>query len=389
VLSPTDIKKKIVRYWPKVIHSEVRGESIFPLNISLGMPTSRDLLGQFVEIDAWARHVRRFCSDHRLTCHEADINHRQLGLQKIPKTVSVDRLDLYLDFTKKTALFGQIKSAFDETMTVFPHLGPWLNDQFLFVERHVAVWSRFLRVAEYFRKFPDSQIYMRELDIPQVDTKFIESHRTALSRFLEVALPETSDKSIGAPTTLAEFCRKYGLKHPQATVKFRWLDRDLSPLTMGMTTLEVPLDEFATLNPPVDMVFITENKINGLSFPTTPKAMIVFGLGYGIESLSAVPWLKHRRIKYWGDIDTHGYSILSRLRRHFPHIESFLMDEETLTSHRLLWTREETPATHQIDFEHLNPSESALCHKLQDNSFGSCVRLEQERVRIGWVRERI
>jgi len=37
-------------------------------------------------------------------------------------------------------------------------------------------------------------------------------------------------------------------------------------------------------------------------------------------------WLARSRILYWGDIDTHGFFILNRLRGIFPHAESFLMN---------------------------------------------------------------
>jgi hypothetical protein len=36
---------------------------------------------------------------------------------------------------------------------------------------------------------------------------------------------------------------------------------------------------------------------------------------------------------YWGDIDVEGFVILSRLRNLFPHVESFLMDMDTIRQH--------------------------------------------------------
>ncbi|NOR71388.1 MAG: hypothetical protein GQ532_17115, partial [Methylomarinum sp.] len=33
---------------------------------------------------------------------------------------------------------------------------------------------------------------------------------------------------------------------------------------------------------------------------------------------------------YWGDLDTHGFAILSRLRHYYPQVKSILMDEKTL-----------------------------------------------------------
>ena len=94
------------------------------------------------------------------------------------------------------------------------------------------------------------------------------------------------------------------------------------------------------LTPAVEKIFITENKINGLTFPDMPLSLIIFGLGYGVQSLKKVEWLKSKQILYWGDIDTHGFSILSMIRHYFPDIRSFLMDKRTLLHFKDMWVKE-------------------------------------------------
>ena len=67
--------------------------------------------------------------------------------------------------------------------------------------------------------------------------------------------------------------------------------------------------------------------------------------GYAVEVYAALPWLRGRACHYWGDLDTHGFAILSRLRQHLPQARSLLMDTETLLAHRDLWVQEERPET--------------------------------------------
>ena len=125
---------------------------------------------------------------------------------------------------------------------------------------------------------------------------------------------------------------------------------------------------------------ITENKINGLSFPAVSGAMVIFGLGYGVDALADVPWLRKRTIHYWGDIDTHGFAILSRLRGHLPQVRSLMMDEATLLACRELWVQEESNKRFTGEPGHLTEAERALYHTLRDDRFGHGVRLEQERI---------
>jgi hypothetical protein len=113
--------------------------------------------------------------------------------------------------------------------------------------------------------------------------------------------------------------------------------------------------------------------------------MILFGLGYGLERLAQVPWLKDREVFYWGDIDTHGFAILETLRTFFPNARSFLMDRETLLAHQSLWVDE--PAPCDKDLARLTTPEAALFEDLRADRLGSHVRLEQERISFGYLQQ--
>lgn len=108
------------------------------------------------------------------------------------------------------------------------------------------------------------------------------------------------------------------------------------------------------------------------------KSMVVFGLGYGLERLAKSAWLAGKTIYYWGDIDTHGFAMLDRIRRYFPQTLSLLMDLGTLMDHRALWGTEQSPLTR--DLTHLNPAETALYAGLRQNLWAPALRQEQERI---------
>lgn len=113
--------------------------------------------------------------------------------------------------------------------------------------------------------------------------------------------------------------------------------------------------------------------------------MVVFGLGYGLDLLSSALWMQDREIFYWGDIDTHGFAMLDRLRATFPSARSLLMDCETLLAHRALWVREDAPFRGKLT--RLEPDERELFDALVCNRLGEGIRLEQERVSFGRVRQ--
>ncbi|MFC6674294.1 Wadjet anti-phage system protein JetD domain-containing protein [Marinobacterium aestuariivivens] len=126
-------------------------------------------------------------------------------------------------------------------------------------------------------------------------------------------------------------------------------------------------------------MFITENKINGLAFPPLFNALVIFGLGYGVEQLGRIDWLKEKEIHYWGDIDSHGFNILAQLRKQLPQTRSLLMDEATLLELRELWVEEPQPQRN-FDTGSLTADEATLLDALWHNRWGHNLRLEQERI---------
>lgn len=134
-------------------------------------------------------------------------------------------------------------------------------------------------------------------------------------------------------------------------------------------------------------MIVTENLVNFLSLPDRPRTLALFGGGYGFSSLRDASWLGDRRVLYWGDLDTHGFRILDQLRAMHPQVGSLLMDEETLLAHRDSWGTEPTPS--RAVLTRLTTAEASLYRALQENAYGSSVRLEQELIRWDWAMIRL
>lgn len=103
--------------------------------------------------------------------------------------------------------------------------------------------------------------------------------------------------------------------------------------------------------------------------------MAVHGSGYAVDGVARLDWIDGARVIYWGDLDSHGFAILNRLRSHLPEVESVLMDEATLLAHQDLWVPEPKPSTGT--FAHLTGTEARALERLRAEGN---VRLEQERI---------
>jgi len=342
-------------------------ESLFPLELKLRRPDSRALSERFDEVRAWIRDLE---SEPAFQLEWAEVQHRVLGRNRIPSRVVVADRPNALRLIHREADAERFQQLAALTSERFPELHPWLARKPLTVLENARDWDRILDVLQWFRAHPRCGLYMRQLDIAGVDTKFIEARKPLLAELLDV---------LHAPVPAAPgprwFERRYGLATKPLQVRFRILDAALA--IRGLTDLTVILPEMAALDLPARRVFITENDVNGLAFPNVPDSIVLFGLGYAVETLSAIPWLAHRDLHYWGDIDTHGFHMLHRLRALFPNVQSFLMDRDTLFKHKWLWVREENP--YEGPLTHLTAQEQYVYQQLQG------IRLEQERIPYTWL----
>jgi hypothetical protein len=224
------------------------------------------------------------------------------------------------------------------------------------------------------------------VDLPGLNTKFIEAHRGVLAELLDLVLPsEVVDSSRSGSR---QFAARYGFLDKPVLIRFRVLDPEimwgLRPLC---SDIALDADSLSRLCISAKRVFITENEINFLAFPRMSGSIAIFGAGYGWESLARCRWLDQCAIHYWGDIDTHGFGILDQLRAHFVHTESFLMDQATPYAHSQFWGVEDCPL--RADLLRLTQAERTLYCSLRDNSIREGLRLEQEYVSYGWLNERL
>jgi hypothetical protein len=373
-----DLRCQLERYWDsgRLLAASLRDESLFPLELRLRGPDTRACSERFDEVRQWIRELE---SDGRYQIHWAELNHRVLGRNRIPARILVPSERDALSLIGKTDEAERFRSLCDVTLKTLPELAAWLTLKPLVALENAGDWELIMAVLQWFRGHVRSGLYLRQLDIAGVDTKFIEGRKVLLAELLDIVLPaEARGATAVGPRN---FEQRYGLASKPSQIRFRILDRRFS--IQGLTDLAVPASEFATLDLPVERVFITENEINGLTFPNVPASLVIFGLGYGLERLSEARWLRQRALHYWGDIDTYGFHILDRLRSIFPTARSFLMDRETLLEHVPLWVQENNP--YDGELRRLSAAEGALYEDLRYNRLSDRVRLEQERIPYGWI----
>lgn len=382
--TPADLRAQVQKLWDRgaLLASMAGGESLFPRRLLLKGPNTRELSERFPEVRDWIAQLSAAAGLYRIEWR--NINHRVLGTNEIPSAIWIDQLADALGLIGKRRAGDAFAALVERTESEQPGLVSWLAKRPLHALDLADVWPQLLNIVDWLLKHPRPKMYLRQVDLPGVHTKLIEGHRGVLAELFDLVLPP--DAIDAAHTGIGGFCRRYGFIDKPARVRFRILDPKvrLMPL-VAEQDFTVTQAALASLVLPISKVFITENEINFLAFPDVPDALVLFGAGYGFDNLAAVPWLREKEIYYWGDIDTHGFAILNQLRGCLPDVVSFLMDEQTLLAHAVLWGEETQPETAVL--ARLNDAEYALYNQLRLNQWGPHVRLEQERIGFDYLRD--
>ena len=229
-------------------------------------------------------------------------------------------------------------------------------------------WARLLTSLDYFLRHPDCGLYVRQLPIEGVDTKWVGAHEAELTRVLRLVHGRSGDFHDLTGVRPSEH-----LNH----VMVRVLCPQLRSQVAGLKTLDVPVAQLAqwTLRP--KQLLFVENLESGLALGDLPETIAFVGKGNAVTSLADIDWIAQTPAWYWADLDTHGLAIFARLRARMPQLQPILMDTRTLLDCKALWVTEPRP---HAPVPNLPPEQSQLYDLLTQEGNGTAIRLEQERL---------
>jgi len=365
-----------------------QSSELFPKRLTFKTPSSRALAEEFDQVRSWLVQIKQLDG---FRVEYKTVQHRVMGQHRLPSEVWLDDLDSAI------ALLGQQKNQarflrqYQQTQTHLPELLPWLYQQPIKVLAHADVWPQLLDFILWRQQHPIPGIYLRQVSLPGIDSKFIEQHKAILTTLLDQVLPE---EQINTDMTSAKrFAERYGFLAKPEYIRFRILDPQLSVLPNVQGDISLTAADFNALQHQADFfqrldhIFITENEINFLTFPAYKNALVIFGAGYGFSAFEHVTWLSKMNIFYWGDIDTDGFAILNQLRHKLPQVHSLLMDEDALLAHQAFWGSDDKAGnkTKPQELLHLTTDEQNLYQALLSHRYQQSLRLEQERVQFSYL----
>lgn len=344
-----------------------------PLTLGLGAPTEGEVAGDPAAVRAWIEAWQSWSGPAELRWEVR--RWARLGEQRLPVALVVTSATAVADVVgagprwrravgRRAMLQDRLagERVLPANRRAFDALADWADDDF----------ERLVGVLEWAAAHRSSGLYLRQVPVPGIDTKWLEQ-RAAVVADMASALfadPDAVGRDLHA---------LLGLTKPPVRLRLRVLCAELRRIIGGLGDIEAPVAEVAALPLAPAEVIVVENLESGLALPERAGTVAFMKLGHAVGLLGRIAWLQGVPGRYWGDIDTHGFAILDQARAALPGLRSLLMDRETLLRHRRLWV-EDTASPAAAALGRLTPDEWVVYEGLVAGTWGVRVRLEQERV---------
>lgn len=377
-LDPDAVAARLRRHFARHHGAWLQGQGSWPLEIPLHPPTERGAGRDLDGVRAWIGVWQAWRGPGEVLWTERAW--ASLGRQRLPERLRLRGPEDVADWIDEGQRWRRALCRAQGIAERFPALAEHLGRHFDWLaDSPDAELERLSAVLAELSRGGGAGLYVRQLPIPGVDSKWIGANRARVTELLRALLDGPAYCDLWSLT---------GLRRDPALLRMRLLDPGLRRQVGGLEDITAPVEQLAALQLSPACVFIVENLQTGLAFTDLPGSLVFMGQGYAVECFGQIAWLGETPCWYWGDLDTHGLAILDRLRAYLPQLRSLLMDEQTLLEHRALWTVEARPRRGEA-LGRLTPAEQDVYQRLVDGCWGIGVRLEQERVGWGYALENI
>ena len=261
LLSPEAAREFLIRRFNNQHRTWVAGGGDWPLAVSLGAPTEKDIAEDPGAVRGWANSWQSKVGLGEVVFEERQF--ARLGKHRLPVSLT------FSDARHVAAAIGQARrwstaaERYQRMLRRWPLLGERsaLASKFDVLADYAGEdFERLMSLLAWLELNPKSGLYLRQLPVEGLDTKWLEK-RTSLIATLLRAL------RAAAPEDDSDFHELCGLRKPAHRVRLRLLCPALRTLVGSLCNIEAPVGELAKLPITPKAVIIVENLETGLALP--------------------------------------------------------------------------------------------------------------------------
>jgi hypothetical protein len=353
-------------------------------SVPLDPPSATEVTTRAGDVSAWLAHWRQWAAQHPGVTLRTRTMRTKFGDQPIHTHLDIPGTAALANLNPGTASHWQrARTRWDQLRHHEPRQAvlPWLAR---IVDLDTYDFTTLLAATTWFRANPRSGLTVRSVPVPGMHTKWLARHRSMVLACLGTSTvssqsPEETGDSDPAEIPAGDL-DALGLRPLPREISLVLADPALRPATGGLRQITAPVNELARLPIHPGTVLIVENKEPALAWSDATGLVVIHSLGNHLDVLSGLPWIPPDHCWYWGDLDRHGFTLLSRARTLVPRLASLLMAPGDIETYRALGVGEDLDRYDQPD-PTLTPAEATALAALH-LTCGKYLRIEQERIPI-------
>ena len=381
--SPEYAMEKAQNRYRNVWRDALLGDDSSVYAVALDPPSASAIADRADEVSAWLNLWRQWAAQHPEMTLRSRLIRTRFGDQPVHTHLDIPNISALASLSPVTA--AHWLHAVYRWSQLYDQVGkavrPWLAR---IVDLDDYDFTTLLAATNWFRAHPRSGLTVRSVPVPGMHTKWLARHRSLVLACLGTATDPGQAAETGGETDPADIpaadLDALGLRPLPREISIVFADPALREAVGGLRQITAPVDEIADLPVLPDAVLIVENKEPALAWSDATGLAIIHSLGNHLDILDRVPWTRHSGCWYWGDLDRHGFTILSRARTMIPHLQSLLMTPGDIETYRPLGVEEGLGRYDQPD-PTLTPAETRALNALQ-LADGKFLRTEQERIPV-------
>lgn len=377
--SPSGAAEKAETRYYSVWRDALLGADPGAYSVPLKPPSAAAMAAGHGDVSAWLAGWRQWAGQHPNVTLRTQTVRIRFGAQPVCTHLDIPGTPALASLNPGTAAHWERACARWDQLRYHepgPAVRPWLGR---IVDLDSYDFTTLLAATAWFRANPRSGLTVRGVPVPGMHTKWLARHRGMVLACLGTPGTYTDPARDADPADIpADELDALGLRPLPREISVILADPVLRAAAGGLRQISAPVDELADLPIHPGAVLIVENKEPALTWSDMTGLAVIHSLGNHLDVLSRLPWIPHGRCWYWGDLDRHGFTLLSRARAAVPQLTSLLMAPADVETYRPLGVEEDLGRYDQPD-PTLSPAEASALAALQLTS-GKYLRTEQERI---------
>jgi hypothetical protein len=379
---PEHVLHKAQTRYRSIWRDALLGTDLGAYAVALDPPSASAITGRAADVSAWLIRWRQWAAQHSgVTLRDKKI-HTKFGDQPVYTHLDIPDTRALASLNTDTAAHWQrARDRWDQLSRYHPGqaVHPWLAR---IVDLDEYDFTTLLAATTWFRANPRSALTVRSVPVPGMHTKWLARHRSMVIACLGTPTDPGESAEVSEDPDPADIpdgdLDALGLRPLPREISIVIADPVLRASTGGLRQITAPVNELAALQMQPDTILIVENKEPAVTWSDTAGLVVIHSLGNHLDVLSLLPWIRLDSCWYWGDLDRHGFTLLSRARTMISRLESLLMTPGDIETYRPLGVKEKLERYDQPDST-LAPAEASALAGLQ-LADGNYLRIEQERI---------